>query len=155
MAVDKRTNLNAALKTQLQLVNGVAPYETTLTTVDINRTKSLDNSEIVAVNELPAAIIRDPEQTAVTEGADSPYNKTRWLLRVEIELITAGATPEALRQYVGDIYYAIGTDTTLGGYAETVDPVSDRTLYSQEDRTIRGSLITVLVTYSTRKFQKT
>lgn len=143
----KRQDIIDRLKTALAITAGET-YHRTITTVDEFRTKPLEASELSAV------IVREVSDVTLSQGIESPHNRQYHHLTVELELVTNGLTMAQVRQHIADIYKAVGTDTTLGGYCVDVDPISDNIQVDQEELKVQGAIITIRILYQTALFQE-
>jgi len=146
----KRQQIIDYVKTALSAIEAGATYYRTITTVDEHRAIPLEETE------LPAVIVRDlADDILAPEGMASTYNRNYHSLTLTLELVTNDETMAEVRQHLADIYKAIGTDHTLGGYAITCDPVGDKIQVDQQEMKIQGAIITIKVLYQTRVWQET
>jgi hypothetical protein len=96
-------------------------------------------------SELPAAIYRDMQDNiALTFGREEHK------LRIDLDIF-AEATPDAgiMRKIIADIHISMASpDTTLGGIAEDILPISDETIQTEhENKKYFGISLKIIVQY--------
>lgn len=100
-------------------------------------------------SELPALDIRDIGETVEVRGGNHSYTLT-----IEIEAKVSGTTSGTImRDIVGDILKAVGTDTKFSGLIQNTRPLQIESFgFSQQDKRIASILITFELSYVTKAF---
>lgn len=104
--------------------------------------------------ELPAINIVDEEDLIDSEQFRGPDNQWshRLLTRLEIVCAEGDLSRPLMRQYVADVYRALGKDYTLGGLTLDVVALGDRVMYDKEETIAIGVEIRLELRYRTARF---
>jgi len=136
-----RQTIMAAFEDRLQTILTANGYQTNLgSNVFEWRGTALEDSE------LPAVIYRDmADTTALTFG------RQEHKLRVDLDIFT-NSTADVMRKLIADIHTCMASpDTTLGGLAEDISPVSDETIQTEhEDKKYFGISLKVIIQFVTK-----
>mgnify|MGYP001423093616 CR=1 FL=1 len=99
----------------------------------------------LAMATLPALVYRDVETDI--ELIEAHRNR----LNIEIEIISNSSIVD-IRKMIADVYKAIGVDIQWGGLALNTYPRSDRIMREQEEQTITGAIINIIIEYRTKEW---
>lgn len=146
----KRQNIVNQLKSQLQNITVANGYYTNLG----------DNVKLFSVipveeNELPCVVIFDKMNNFASESFTNSANIFYQSLEVVLNIVCGGNTVDTVaRQLIIDVYKAIGSDTTLGGYAIDIIPINDELDIEQESKLIASIKINLNILYRTERFNE-
>ena len=119
----KRQQIIDALKTRLQLINGVGSYYLNCSSnVYVNRDAAFETAEDL---EVPAINILDGDESPQQQLLAGATNVWYRELSIALRLLVNGALADTdVRKGIADIQRAIGTDLTWGGLA--IDTIWNR-----------------------------
>lgn len=148
MATLKRKTLIDALETRLKTITVANGYRTGIgSNVKIYR---MDVPRPDATGIAAAMVdIRDTGQEPMGQAVNSPQNGIDWSLTVDITVMAwqGSTTAEYIRNAISDIYKAIGTDITFGGYAWQTVPLGDEIEVEQEAYKLGVGLVRIAINY--------
>jgi hypothetical protein len=145
MADSKRQQIMTALITRLQTITVANGYETDIG-ANVNEWHVTNFEEA----ELPAVDVRDTTESVEVRGGNHDYT-----LSIQIETKVSGTTAAAkMRDVIGDVIKAIGTDPSLGSLAQNVRPVQNEIAeIDQKDKRIASILQVFELRYITKAFK--
>lgn len=107
----------------------------------------------LGAEDLPAAIVRDDTEDLVSEYSNARHE---FILTVEIEVLTADAATaasiRAARDFITDVYKALGQDITLGGLALDIKPIGNELAHEKAEKTVGGGKASYAVRYRTAAY---
>lgn len=142
----KRQKIRDAIKTRLQGITVAGGYYTNLgTKVTVWKTNPF------AANKVDAIDIRDdPEEQEVDAEDESLENRK---LHVALKLIFKAPTPsEIVVQGITDVEKAIKVDETWSGLAYRTIPDGNTMDVKQDEVTLGGATVNIIIEYQTEKF---
>ncbi|GAF85152.1 unnamed protein product [marine sediment metagenome] len=139
-----RQQIINAFKTRLGTVLIAGGYETDLGS-NVFEWKTAEWQE----SEMPGVDVRDPSEAGVIRGGDHEF-----ALSIELEVKVTGTTsPSQVRDIIGDIITAIGTDPGFGGLVQGFEPVQNPSMgFDQKDKTFGSILLNFDLRYLTKAF---
>ena len=139
----KRQAIVDAMVTRLQTILTGGGYET-----NAGQNVKVWLERPFAISELPGINVRDSDSTTtVTHGLDQHD------LRFELDLFVASSAAVAtIRQVIGDVVAAIGTDKTFGG--TVIDTLQEEELFQlqHDEKIIAGCQLVFTVQFETQHF---
>jgi len=100
----------------------------------------------LTMTTLPALAYRDVETDI--ELIEAHRNR----LNIEIEILNNSSIID-MRKMIADVYKAIGVDIQWGGLALNTYPRGDRIIREQEEQTITGAVINIIIEYRTKEWE--
>ena len=138
-----REKIMAKLLTQLSIITVTNGYYT-------NVGGDVREWDVIPMDasECPCLIVQDGE-----DKIQCGHARHQHVLDVEITAVASGSTAVAdARKMLGDVYDALGTDESIGGYVEDIDYEGDTIMLIHPETRIAAGSISLKLHFNTEPF---
>jgi len=143
-----RQDIIDAIETRMQAIAEGETYYS-----DLGQNVAVWKRNKFASNSAPGLNIRDLADEQSVDAEDESL--TRHQLTVELQIVCTGATAiEDLREMIADVETAIGLDESWGQDNVSTEPLGNEIEIDQDDVTIAGAVVRIIVHYTTVKFSE-
>jgi hypothetical protein len=144
----KRTLIRDQLETVLKTIAAGVSFHTSLgSSVHVWRPVS-DKFED---NEIPGCNLMDLKGNVLNEQSGGSTN--RWVKQAAFQLSIVCRDIQTYDKCVADVYAAIEADATLGGLAIDVTSEGDEIDVDEEEQTVIGGKVSLIVMYDTNRME--
>lgn len=144
----KRNLITAAIRAALDAIRAGDTYFTDL---GLHGNTWRPKSKAFEKSELPGYNLRDVQSIVVQELTGGSTNL--WLKRLTVEVDIPCKDITTLIKCFQDVYTAMAADHTLGGLAIDVNSAGDVVDVDEDEFTVAGGTVTLLVDYETSRME--